>query len=136
MFSAAASAEEVLYCMEKDSTGFYWNKRATEGERTGFKLSRYIVNIISETKRTITPTAGDEKGSSRGYSCRRPDAWRSSSYDEKLRNLSRRIECSTDWAGPTWIFHDDTFVRAFLSGPPAGGADPKIVISYGTCAKF
>ena len=96
MFSAAASAEEVLYCMEKDSTGFYWNKRAIEGERTGFKLSRYIVNIVSETKRTITPTTGDEKGSSRGYSCRRPDAWRSSSYDEKLRNLSRRIECSTD----------------------------------------
>ncbi len=62
----------MLYCTEKDSTGFYLIKGATEGERTGFKLSRYILKFISETERTITPTIGDVKGSSRGYSCRRP----------------------------------------------------------------
>ena len=135
MFSATAWGEEVLYCTEKDSTGFYWIKGATEGEWTGFKPSCNIVNIISETKRAITPTTGDVKGSSRGYSCHRPEAWRSTSYDEELRSLSRRIVCDTGRADPTWIFHDDTFVRALLSGPPAGGADPKIVVSYGTCAK-
>ncbi len=39
MLSAAAWAEEVRYCTETDSTGFYWNRGAVEGERTGFKLS-------------------------------------------------------------------------------------------------
>ena len=56
-------------------------------------------------------------------------------YDEELSSLSRRIVCDNGRADPTLIFHDDTFVRALLSGPPAGGADPKIVISYGTCAE-
>ena len=49
MLSPAAWAEEVQYCTETDSTGFYWNRGAVEGERTGFKLSRYIVSIISVT---------------------------------------------------------------------------------------
>ena len=49
MLSAAAWGEEVQYCTETDSTGFYRNRGAVEGERTGFKLSRNIVNIISET---------------------------------------------------------------------------------------
>ncbi len=54
MFSATAWGEEVQYCTESDSTGFYWNKGAVEGERTGFKLSRYIVNIISEMTGGLT----------------------------------------------------------------------------------
>ena len=73
MLAAPAWAEEVLYCAETDSNGFYWEEGSSEGKRTGFKPKRYIVNIISESRRNISPMTGDTKGSTSSYTCRRND---------------------------------------------------------------
>ena len=128
MLAAPAWAEEVLYCAETDSNGFYWEEGSSEGKRTGFKPKRYIVNIISESRRNISPMIGDTKGSTSRYTCRR--------YDP---DIPRQVVCNSILGLTPWIFHDNTFVRAFLPGPPTappGKADNNVIISYGTCVKY
>ncbi len=129
MLAAPAWAEEVLYCTETKKTGFLWDKGSIEGKRTNFKPDRYIVKIISETERVITPSTGDITGDSLKYTCRRP--WLT------LR-LRKQIVCDDeDGLGyQPWIFYDNTFMRALLTGLPTGGGDPNATISYGTCVKY
>ncbi len=67
---------------------------------------------------------------------RRPFAGMTSSKDEKLRRVSRRLVCNDDAGGPPWLIHDNTFVYAFLEGPPAGGRDANIWLPRGTCVKY
>ncbi len=125
MLAAPAWAEEVLYCTE---TGFMG-----EGGARKEKRATFIVKVISETKRTITNTTGNTKGSALRYKCRRPFATLSSSDNEVDRAVSRRIVCGSGSGKAPWVFHDGTFARANLGGPPAG--DPNIGIAYGTCVK-
>jgi len=123
---APAQAEEVLYCTETGANGFSWDKKSPDGRRTHFNLDRYTVKIISETRRTITAMTGDTKGQARHYSCKRPYT--------TIKKV--RIVCDDGYGDVPWIFHDNTFMRALLSGPPTGGGDPNAFISYGTCVKF
>ncbi len=122
LISVPAWGEEVLYCTETDANGFYWDKGATEGKRTGFKPGRFIVKIISGTKRTIMQTTGGPN-LSMSYTCSRP-------WSDKI------IVCAHGFGNQPWIFHNNTFVHAFLPGPPAGGGDPNIYVAYGTCVKY
>ena len=67
-----AWSEEVLFCTETASTGFIWEKGSAEGRQTGYRPSRYIVKILSETERTITKPTGDLPGDTWSYACHSP----------------------------------------------------------------
>ncbi len=122
MLSAPAWGEEVLHCTETDNNGFTWKKGSSEGKPTSFKSRRFIVKIISDTKRTIHLFGSPKLPSAgvwiRNYKCRRPYGPSSSA-----------ILCNDRNGVSPWLFDNDTFVRAFLLGPP-------IVIAYGTCVKY
>src|SRR5262245_60014154 len=47
-----------------------------------------------------------------------------------------RIICAESTSFEPWAFYRNTYTRAFLAGPPAGGTDPNTWIAYGTCTKF
>ncbi len=125
MLSATAWGEEVLLCTVTENTGFEWDEGAIKARWALFKKDRFIVKIISESKRTITRTTGDPKEGSRSYTCRRPHVM-----------FKKRIVCSAGIGGQPFIFHDNTFTHAYLWGPPAGGSDLNISVAYGTCVKY
>ena len=125
LIAVPAWAEEVLYCTETDFM--------SEGVARKGKRATFIVKVISETERTITNSTGDTKGRALRYKCRRPFATLSSSDNEVDRAMSRRIVCGSGSGKAPWVFHDGTFARTSLAGPPAG--DPNIGIPYGTCVK-
>jgi hypothetical protein len=115
-------ADEVLYCTDTASTGFKWDKEGDAARPTRFELQRFTIKVISDTQRTITPMIGDTAGNPFSYSC---------------ITIKGRMECEFGGAGSVpWTFHGNTYVRAFLAGPPIGGGDPNIYIAYGTCTKF
>jgi len=121
----ALAEERVLYCTETDSTGFKWEAGQTEGQNTDFKKDRYIVEVLSEEKRTFTQTTGDVTGVTVTLACRK-------AYPAQEPDL---LTCNTPCGMEPWLFQGNTFVYAFLYGTPVGG-DPNIIISYGTCTEF
>jgi len=123
----ARVGEEVLYCTETDSTGFKWDKGSSEGKRQSFVPFRFTVKIISETTRVITPTTGATAGNTRRYTCHQP--W-------STPKMRKQIVCDDGFGNVPWIFYDNTFMAAYLSGPPIGADDPNAWIAYGTCAKY
>ena len=136
MIAGPAWGEEVLFCTETDSTGFVWDKGSSEGRPTAFREKRYIVKIISESKREITPTVGDTKGMTSHFTCRRPYFEAMSGSTGSYGRLARQIVCSDSSGNDPWIFHDNGFMYASLSGPPIAGLDPTAFIAYGTCVKY
>jgi hypothetical protein len=118
-------ADEVLYCTDTDATGFKWDKNGAAAHLM-FVEERFTVKIISEDQRLITPSIGDTAGRGEGYQCSRP----------LPHALSDRIECHDPTGGEVWVFFKNTYTRAFLAGPPAGGSDQNIWMAYGTCTKF
>jgi len=123
--TSLAMAEEVLYCVETDAAGFKWDNQG-HATHTTFLPARYIIKITSQTERIITPMTGDVAGISDQYECK------------SVVSDKDQITCRDVIGGlAPWIFyHNTTFARGFLFGPPAGGTDPNIMISYGTCTKF
>jgi len=122
---SALAEERVLYCTETDSAGFKWEEGQTEGRVTRFIANRYIVRVLSETTRVITPTTGPEKGSPDGLTCSTPLP---SVFPERFWCISRL-------GTAPWLFNGNNFVHAFMLGTPVAG-DPSIWVSYGTCTEF
>jgi hypothetical protein len=117
-------ADEVLYCTDTAATGFKWDKSGVASAKpTLFNELRFIIKVVSDRERIIAPMIGDTAGISSSYAC-------VTSFET--------TEC--EWNGGAgaepWIFHGNTYTHAFLAGPPAGGGDPNIYLSYGTCTKF
>ncbi len=118
--------ERVLHCAETEGVGFVWEEGQTEGRVTAFKERRYIVKVLSEGRRTITPTIGDTAGKTKMLTCRK-------SYAEVIPEL---LVCNDNYGAGPWLFNGNRFVNAFLLGTPVKGLDPNIIISHGTCAEF
>jgi hypothetical protein len=64
-----AMADEVLYCVETDATGFRWDNQG-HATHAAFNPVRFTVKITSETERIITPMTGDIAGFSDRYECK------------------------------------------------------------------
>ena len=114
--TAPAAAEEVLYCIDTESTGFKWDKQGNAW-RTGFKPGRFTVKVISETKRMISLEENAVP-----YNCR----------------AILGIDFCTRATGVVFDpinFKGNSYTRAHLFGTPIGG-DPNITVSYGTCTKY
>jgi len=122
----ALAEERVLYCAETASAGFIWDEGKTEGRLTGFTASRYVVKVLSETKRTVTKTTGDTAGHTVTYTCRKAYP----STDPEF------IVCDDGTGTSPWLFNGNKFVLAFLEGTPVGRDDPNIFVNYGTCTGF
>jgi hypothetical protein len=119
----AVGEERVLHCSETDSTGFIWREGQTEGQRTKFEPARYIVNVLSETVREVTPTTGDTAGTRSTFNC-----------SEGL--IPEQLVCHRYGGLISMAFYKNSFVQTFLAGPPAGGSDRNIIISHGICTEF
>jgi hypothetical protein len=113
-------AEEVMDCVDTQSVGFVWDKAGKVRQRR-FTEDRH--EVLSDTQRIITPTVGDTAGYSVWYICH-------TAYEEG------EIACDDASGTVPWLFHRNTYTRAFLFGPPGGGGDPNIGVAYGTCTKF
>jgi hypothetical protein len=124
--ASLALADEVLYCVENDAAGFKWDNQG-HAAPTSFNPARFTIKITSETERVIARMTGDTAGKAVQYECQPVF------FDDK-----DEIICRDPPGGlaPWSFYHNTTFVRAFLAGPPTGGTDKNIVISYGTCTKF
>ena len=67
----ALAEERVLYCTVTASAGFFWDEGQTEGRRTAFAETRYVVKVLSEEKRTITSSTGSTAGDTDELTCRK-----------------------------------------------------------------
>jgi hypothetical protein len=122
MAGSALAEERVLYCAETSNAGFIWKKGRTEGRVTAFHESRIIVTVQTETERIVTNVVGFAEM----LTCRKPHP-----------TVRPELLACDDGTGTTpWLFERNNFVHAFLIGPPVGGTDPKIWVSYGTCTGF
>ena len=71
--STMALAENVYYCTDAKSVGITWDKKNPQGGRdTTFNNNRYVMKIISKTKREVTHSTGDTKGTTHFLTCRVP----------------------------------------------------------------
>jgi hypothetical protein len=122
---APALADQVLYCVDTSVVGFRWDEANTTRDPTSgtFVPGRYIVRVSSVTERTITRMAGDTAGTPTPYTCSRQTA-------------REAIACDDGLGWKPWVFYRNTYTRAFLAGPPAGGADPNISVAHGVCTNF
>jgi hypothetical protein len=121
--ASPVQAEEVLYCVDMDATGFLWDKDNHASQRN-FKLERHTIKVMSDTERLIQRMEGDTAGKTRRYKCRR------------TYGPPESTACDDGLGDNPWVFYQTTYVRAFLAGPPAGGWDSNITVAYGTCTKF
>ena len=123
---SALAEERVLYCTETGSAGFVWLEGQTEGQRAEFGLARYVVKVLSETKRTVRLNTVDIAENTKTLTCRKP-------FDFSVPDL---LTCNDSDGLSPWLFRGNTFVLADLLGPPVGGRDRDILVSYGTCTGF
>lgn len=130
-----ATPAELLQCRDIAGNGFVWDGDSPHGRRINTRPKRYMVTVESETERAIATTTGDTTSDSKRYTCRRPYSDYEDSPDAALKRLSRQIVCVEPSGNETWIFHDDTFVRGFLHGPPAGAPTGNIFLTFGTCSE-
>ncbi|MFZ0423965.1 MAG: hypothetical protein WAL80_13905 [Xanthobacteraceae bacterium] len=120
---SAACAEEVVYCIDTDATGFKWDEHGQAAPQQ-FARDRYTIRILSDTDRIISRMDGDRAGVGYRYVCRRP-------YSDK-----EQIVCDDSSGFEPWSFHGNSYTYSFLAGPPAGGSSPNLIIGYGVCTKF
>jgi len=121
-------ADEVLYCSDTAVTGFLWKENTASPQ--DFTPERFTIKVVSAEKRVVN----QESHSSYVLMCTGSDPF-------ALVTGEGMISCRDFLGSEPWMFishkgGSDTYTRAFLNGPPAGGGDPNITIAYGTCAKF
>ena len=114
-------AEQMLYCTDTDATGFSWPQKG-KPRTAKFNPERHTIKVVSDTERIITRMVGDTAGSTDRYTCQ--------------LYLDRAISCNDGSGNRPWVFYRNTYSRAFLGGPPAGGGDQNTSIAYGICTKF
>jgi hypothetical protein len=117
-------AQQVLYCVDTAATGFRWDKDGKVRQAT-FENDRFTVQVLSDNERIITPMTGEIAGKSKRYTCTRP-----------YSGVQERLVCDDGYDDEPWVFFRNTYTHAFTSGPPAGGTDVNIFVTYGTCTKF
>jgi hypothetical protein len=123
-------ADEVLHCTDTAVTGFKWDN-AGKANLMKFDAFRFTVKVISDIRRAITRTVGDNVGISHTYACVRIPFRRESQDDQ--------IICNRVNGQDQWIFYKNNYTHAFLAGPSVGPPnlmDQNIWIAYGTCARF
>jgi len=123
-------ADEILYCTDTAVTGFKWDN-AGNADLVKFDAFRFTVKVISDTRRAITRTVGDNAGISRSYTCVRIPFTRGSQDNQ--------IICNRVSGQDQWIFYKNNYTHAFLAGPSVGPAnlmDQNIWIAYGTCTRY
>lgn len=118
-----AFAQEVLYCVDTNATGFKWDEHGTAAPQQ-FPHDRYTIKVLSDTDRIITRMDGSRAGGGYHYACRRP-------YSDK-----DQIICEDSTGLEPWTFHGSSYTYAFLAGPPTGGDSSDLIIGYGTCTHF
>src|SRR5262249_41120617 len=64
--ASLALAEDVLYCVDTDLTGFKWDNKGSV-RTANFVAQRYTVKVVSDTERLITRMLGDTAGSTDRY---------------------------------------------------------------------
>jgi hypothetical protein len=116
--------EEVLYCTDTAAIGFVWKQGAEKP--TQFEPKRYTIKLVADNERVVIPMTGDTAGSPRRYKCH-------ATYQGSRRGS---IAFDDGYGDVPWVFHQGSYTRAFLAGPPVGSSDQNIIIAYGTCAKF
>ena len=114
-----ALGDEVFNCADTAAQGFVWENG--KSRPTTFKLARYIVRVISETRREVTQLAGNEEIDV--LTCFKPFPFVASFYS--CRN--------SDGIEP-WVFDGNWYMRAYLYGPPL--FSDFAFIAYGTCTKL
>ena len=108
--------------MDTEAVGLVWDKTGRT-RRAGFTKERHTVKVLSDTARIVTQMSGDTAGVPQQYTC-------------KPTLPLGRIACDDGSGVEPWVFYRNTYTRAFLAGPPAGGTDENIWIAYGTCTVF
>ncbi len=129
-------AEDVLYCTDTAVVGFKWDKDG-QASMTRFVDHRFTIKIIPAKPKNGQPfedgihfrlftekriVSGGELTSTMEMECQ--------------PSLGATVVCEEDGSLPWAFSKKNTYTRAFLGGPPAGGGDPDILIAYGTCTKF
>jgi len=122
--SSSVLAEEVFFCVDTAVSGFSWERG--DAKPSKFTPERHTIKVVSDTERLIL-RMGDPSESPAQYECKRPYA---------IEAKKEEILCDDGYGEVPWIFYKNTYVRAFLAGPPSGGRDPNILVAYGTCTKF
>jgi hypothetical protein len=116
--SVPAFAEEVLYCTDTTDVHVAWDKNGEIITRPGTGPTRFIVRVVSATRRLVGGTSWI------AYDCR--SVW------------APRVACE-DGTGSSFVFHDgQRYTRTFVFLPdvsPSSDA-PIIAIAHGTCTKF
>ena len=122
--ASPALAQQVLHCVDTQVIGFKWDDPNGKASSRAFQEERATIKIVSDTYRIITRMQGDIAGSQFDYQCS------SRAYPKG------RIVCHDMTGAELWIFYRNSYTRAFLGGPPAGGSEPNIVMAYGVCTGF
>jgi hypothetical protein len=124
--ASSVLAEEVLYCTDTSLTGFVWKNGAIS--TTNFNPEHFTIKVLSDTKRVV-----GEKVGSYLLTCEATDP-------TTMLTGEGAIACKDFLGSQPWMFYrkgaSNTYTRAFLNGPPAGGGDPNINVAYGVCTKF
>ena len=118
----AALAEEVYYCTDAKAAGIKWDKQNPDGRVGTFEEDRYVMKIVSKTRRRMTRTTGDTKGSTHHLTC------------HEVLGQPPLLSCTGEIL-KTWAFQGNRYTRSYLFGPNLGG-DPNIWLAYGTCVKY
>ena len=126
----AALAEEVYYCTDAKAAGIGWDKKNPHGDGRvmTFEGSRYVMKVISKTRRAMTRTTGDTKGSTDYLTCRVP--WQAV--------VPTLLTCTDKSGLEAWAFNGSHYTHAFLNGSALkhGHTDLNIWVSHGTCVKY
>jgi hypothetical protein len=127
--SAPALAEETLTCADARSVGLVWYDKVASpnGELTNFVPNRYAVTVVSEEERTVTDTAGVDKGKALKLTCR-------AVTDPRFPTL---LSCRDSGGLYVWAFNGLRYTRASIFGPPLHTKvhNPDLVVAHGTCEK-
>ncbi len=127
----AALAQEVYHCTDSKTAGIVWDERNPQGDGRvkSFDEDRFVLKVISETRRDITPTTGEpENRTVQHLTCRKP--WPDT--------IPAFLTCTDKTGLEVWAFNDNRYTHAYLYGTALGTefADPNIWVSHGTCTKF
>jgi hypothetical protein len=128
-----AQAEEVLYCADTAAAGFKWSQRG-EASLTTFQPRRFTIKVFPGNLTTMR-----EGVHFRFFTEKRivDDSLSGTMEMECAPSIGAALICEADSAVPWAFSRNNTYVRGFLAGPPAGERnDPNIMIAYGTCTKF
>ncbi len=126
-----ALAEDIYLCADTKTAGIVWDENYPQGDGrvTSFDEDRFVLKVISEARRDITPTTGEpENQIDQHLTCRSP--W--------PETIPAFLACMDESGLEVWAFNGNRFTHAYLFGSTLGieFAGPNIWVSHGICTKF